>query len=130
MLQRTPGYQFRDPKTGEYYDPQSGQWWDPHTRKYYSKPGGVVPLGFPPPSAPPGRSEFEVDEATVKGSKGKSGWRSMLKKWATGTAPDHQTKAITAQLVFATGSASRAGGKGPQFAGECLVVWNSNKSDV
>ncbi|KAG8856101.1 hypothetical protein FRB91_001275 [Serendipita sp. 411] len=88
---RVPGAQIPmqyDPATQEWFDPSNGMWWNPNTRKYYHKRSTV-------PTVPASKHKKE-------GSNG-GGLISMLKRWTTNTAPDHQPKPITAQLIMPGG---------------------------
>ena len=95
----TPGLQTPmqyDEQTQEYFDPTNGLWWNPNTRKYYNRRAPAV-VGAP-----------AKDGAKKEGG----GLRSMIKRWTTNTAPDHQPKPITAQLIIPKQPGATVGLKG------------------
>jgi predicted NAD-dependent protein-ADP-ribosyltransferase YbiA (DUF1768 family) len=102
----TPGIQTPmqyDPHTKEYFDPSNGLWWNPNTKKYYNRRAPTVAT-MPPKGA-------------GKEKEGGGGLRSMIKRWTTNTAPDHQPKPITAQLVLPTQPGATSGLKGVKALG-------------
>ena len=110
----TPGIQTPmqyDPQTQEYFDPSNGLWWNPNTRKYYNRRAATLT------AQPPKRGTGKEKEG--------GGLLSMIKRWTTNTAPDHQPKPITAQLVLPAQPGAAAGLKGVKAVGSVPPIRKS-----